>query len=161
MKSNFGTDNEQNQDYNKRKWNYIIRNVILSRILPLLIILITINELFYKTYEKNHNAFFILLILKACLGITIGFFAGIYEWNFNEKLVRGYFKEIREIKKEYVRIFGIIGWGLIIGVCYFQYPIKSLFSVLIDIVIWLITGYILGLFTWNKVRVKYEKYVHK
>jgi hypothetical protein len=161
MKENIDKDNIQSPEYNKKKWKFVLHKVVLSRVVPLMMVLITFNEVFYKVYEKSHNVFFILLVIKACLGISIGVVSGLYEWNFNEKLIKGQFKHINEIKKEYVKIFGIIGWGLIIGVCYIRYPLGSVFSIITDVIVWFALGYILGNFTWKNAQVKYEKFIQE
>lgn len=158
MKSNSNKVDAEIKSYNIKKWNYIIRKVVLTRIVPLIILLITINELFYKSYEKNHKSFLILLAVKALLGILVGIFAGTCEWQFNEKLLTHYFKTLEEIKKEYIKIYGILEWGLIIGICYFKYPFEAIYSIIINIVIWLVFGFVLGIFTWRKSKSNYEKF---
>lgn len=150
---------EESKEYNKRKWKYILKTVLLTRIIPILILLITIDEAFYKTYDHNKKIFPIIVLIKVVLGLLAGLIAGINEWKFTEKLYDRQFKSIYEIKRVYAKVFGILGWGVVIGVSYFRYPIKSIYSVVIDLVIWIAFGYLLGMFTWGKNKEKYEKFI--
>lgn len=152
-------NNNKNEEYNKRKWTYICRDVILKRIIPIIIIVIFLNEAFDKNFSQNQSVFYILVAFKLVVGILIGLYGGTLEWKFNENLVEGNFRSIEAIKKKYIFIYGIIEWGLLVGVSYIKYPIKSVASIFIDFCIWIVIGYLFGIFSFKKVKPAYEKFI--
>lgn len=157
MKNNSQSGNNTKLQENE-KWKYIIKNVIFIRVMPILVFIIMINEAYNGTYAKNPNLFYVLIAFKVCLAILVGIFCGLNEWKFNQRLVGGYFKNINEIRNEYIKIFGVLCWGMLGVVGYFKIPI-TVTTVIFNLVIWLSFGFLLGLFNWRSMKIKYEKYV--
>jgi hypothetical protein len=158
MDKRLNTEDTQNKNVSSDKWNYIIKKVVISKTLPLILLLIFFDEIFYRTYEKSGNTFFILIIFKLVLGFILGIFAGLYEWKFNERLKNGFYKNINNIKRDYILNYGILGFGLIIGICYIRYPI-SITGTIINILLWLLWGVVFGVYLWRSAKKKFEKFI--
>ena len=158
MNKNFKSEDTHDKNMLTDKWEYIIKKVVIAKTLPLVLLLIIFDEIFYKTYEKSGMFFFVLILVKLALGSIMGIIAGLNEWKFNERLKNGFYKNINKIRRAYILNYGVIGFGLIIGICYMRYPI-TLTNTIENILLWVLWGVIFGVYLWNSSKKKFSKFI--
>ncbi|MGM0507575.1 MAG: hypothetical protein ACQERZ_00160 [Fusobacteriota bacterium] len=133
------------------KKNFILYRVILQRMIMLGIILSVLSGIFsFGTGFLERESFYlktlIVLVVYAFLGVLIG----NMEWNFY-KVVNDDEATEEVIKKYYSRVHGILSFGLPLWFVNAVFDYKSFIGNLISLVIWVIVGYIYGVWTYKKV----------
>lgn len=140
------------------KKSYIIKNVMLKRYIPMLIFIIIINNLFFKSYSYNLKAYIIEVIIKVIVVCILSTIVGSKSWEINKNIFSRKYTKFPEFKKKYIFTNGLSGIGGTIAIACFEY-FYDVQYIIINTAMYLILGLIIGYFMWEINKFTFVDYL--
>jgi len=145
----------------KTKKTYMFLEVPFQRILPLMIILIIINGSIMGDSFKNLDSVIVFIFIKLIFAYILGVIIGHCEWNFFRKMSEGEYKKKSEIRNQYLLIYGLLFFGFTIMISELEYPYKSINLMIIQLIIWPLSGLLWGSMMWLVIGNGLNRYLKK
>lgn len=140
-----------------KKWHMLV-SVPLIRNIPLVLCLTIVFELADGNRHINFSLFAITLILKLILVYGFGVYSGHLEWEFLNKLTNKKFLTAKEIKKNYILIYGVLIFGTNVAIVLLNPMFESLAMTISKLIIWPLMGMAWG-FIMSGIGGNFSKYI--
>lgn len=151
-----------------KKWDRILRktkkqhmfvSVPLVRNIPLILCSINIFELADGNRHINLRLFALTWIIKLILAYGFGVYSGHLEWEFLNKLMNKKFVTAKEIRKNYMLIYGVWMFGINVTVVLLNPMFESLAETMFSLVMWPLMGMAWG-FIMSGIGGSFSKYIN-
>ncbi|MGL4990897.1 MAG: hypothetical protein ACRC57_07010 [Sarcina sp.] len=137
--------------------NFLIKQVLFFRFIPLMIFGEVIFSYFYGLDKVTITS----QLVKLVIGIVAGIVYGAFQWKFYNNLVNRNMDVFKKFSFMYIYIIfnGVIAWGLMIGTAVSYIENTNFLYGLAQFLVWILAGLFFGLVDWNKSRVKFAHYL--
>lgn len=137
--------------------NFLIKQVLFFRFIPLMIFGEVIFSYFYGLDKVTITS----QLVKLVIGIVAGIVYGAFQWKFYNNLVNRNMDVFKKFSFMYTYIIfnGVVAWGLMIGTAVSYIENTNFLYGLAQFLVWILAGLFFGLVDWNKSRVKFAHYL--
>ncbi|QSX04686.1 hypothetical protein JYG23_08185 [Sedimentibacter sp. zth1] len=151
------------------KWNKISKRTMkwhmfvgfpLKQIIPIQLFLLVVLEFINKYINENIKLFIVQSIIKLIVAYLLGIVIGRLEWSYLEKLNERKFCDIKNIRKSFISIYGILFWGLNTMIAIISPFFESTIAIITQIIIWPLAGLVWGIIMWCIYGSGFEKYIN-
>ncbi len=140
-----------------KKW-YMFSRVSLRINVFLMLCLLIAFELVEGDRHVNFGLFVATLFVKLILVYSIGVYSGHLEWEFLKKLANKEFLKAKDIRRNYVLVYGICMFGVNFTIACINPAFEGLSMIVVELMIYLLTGVIWG-YVMSGIGGSFSKYI--
>lgn len=141
-----------------KKYHMFLKSSLFHMV-GIIAFLILINDLLWNGFTRN---VVLTAIIKIICAYLLGTVIGYYKWDYCKNLVEKNYKDLKEIKKQHIIIYGILSFGGTLVIALFNMFLDGEFRVIyvvFMILICLLAGYVWALLMWMVFGDKMKEYI--